>query len=209
MTDRTTDTSLWTPRSPDETKSIYADWAATYERDVTALAYATPDRVATALRDHVSDLTTPILDVGCGTGLSGVALRKHGFHTIDGTDISPKMLEQASTKRLDGTPVYRRTWLGELDQPVTKQNHYSIIVATGVISLGAAPPSMLYELSEALDTGGILAFSYNDPTLNDPHYINALHDVLEANRAEIIFREHGPHLSAQVTGSDVILLRRT
>lgn len=209
MTDKTNDNSLWTPRSPEETQKIYADWAATYEEDVTALAYATPDRVAQALMAQSPDLSTPVLDFGCGTGLSGLALRKAGFTTVDGTDISPQMLAQARAKTYGAAPLYRQTWLGQIGQIPVQAGDYDIIVATGVVSLGAAPPEMLSQLLDGLASGGLLAFSYNDPTLQDANYIRALDDSLASGVATQLFREHGPHLSEKVTGSDVIILQKT
>ena len=41
-----------------------------------------------------------ILDVGCGTGLSGFSLRKFGFKNIDGLDLSKEMLKIASDKKI-------------------------------------------------------------------------------------------------------------
>ncbi|SLN16706.1 class I SAM-dependent DNA methyltransferase [Pseudooctadecabacter jejudonensis] len=208
MTDKDTPPSLWSPRSVDDTKKIYADWADTYDRDVTDMAYATPSRVAAALRGLKVDVTTPVLDFGCGTGLSGVALRQAGFETVDGTDISSQMLAHADVKTLPDGPVYRNTWLGDPDTIDIAKGAYDTIVATGVISLGAAPASLLATLVGLLPRGGHIAFSFNDPTLKDQSYINALDDVLHSQLADLKFREHGPHLNEKVTGSDVIVLKR-
>ncbi|MCF2870601.1 methyltransferase domain-containing protein [Octadecabacter sp. G9-8] len=209
MADQTKSSELWTPRSVEDTKRIYADWADTYEDDVTGMAYATPDRIALALVDQNVDLTQPVLDFGCGTGLSGAALRRHGFSKVDGTDISVEMMGHAQAKTLDGQPLYRQLWLGDAKIFSVKTGDYGIIVATGVISLGAAGPDMLGELLGALSTGGLLAFSYNDPTLADRSYTDALDNVLSDGTATLVHRAHGPHLNSKVTGSDVIILRRS
>lgn len=196
-------TKLWTPRSVEETQQIYADWADGYDGDMQTMSYATPGRVADALTRFTADRMAPVLDFGCGTGLSGGALAKAGFTTIDGTDISPAMLDHAR-----GKGIYRDLWLGTPGEVRAKPGAYQAIIATGVVSLGAAPPQMLGTLVAALGSGGLLAFSYNDPTLAAPDYVEAL-DALQANgSAELLFREHGPHLSEKVTGSDVIVLRR-
>ena len=141
--------------------------------------------------------------------MSGLALHKHGFSTIDGTDISPEMLAHAREKQVDDAPLYRSLWLGDAENFDVKTGKYQIIVATGVISLGAAGSEMLAVLLAALEPGGLLAFSYNDPTLAEPSYLAALDDVLTSRTATQLFRAHGPHLSEKVTGSDVIVLRRT
>lgn len=202
MTDQSEKPALWTPRSVEDTRALYADWAETYEADVTRMAYATPTRIAAALAAHLPDRDAPILDFGCGTGLSGAALAEAGYTTIDGTDISPEMLEQAR-----GKGAYRKLWLGTPGEVGANPGVYAAITATGVVSLGAAPPDMLHILLDALAPGGLLAFSYNDPTLADPAYVAALDAALEG-AATLLFREHGPHLSEKVTGSDVIVLQR-
>ncbi|MEM9853990.1 MAG: methyltransferase domain-containing protein [Pseudomonadota bacterium] len=203
MADKSTQPQLWTHRSVADTKALYADWAPSYEADVTRMRYATPTRLAAALARFTPDKTVPILDFGCGTGLSGEALEAAGFEAIDGTDISPEMLEQARAKG-----CYRALWLGTPGEAGARAGSYGAITATGVISLGAAPPEMLDTLLEALAPGGRLAFSYNDPTLADARFMAALDGALTSGKARQLFREHGPHLSEKVTGSDVIVLER-
>ena len=177
MTDQTKKPQLWTPRSVEETQRIYADWADTYEADVTAMNYATPARIAEAIRPHVSP-QDPILDFGCGTGLSGLALAQQGYEVIDGCDISEPMLQFAYDKQNAGRDVYRNVWLGAVGLLEAAPGDYACIVATGVISLGAAPPEMLEVLLDALGPEGILALSYNDPTLADASYTDALQAVI-------------------------------
>ena len=49
-----------------------------------------------------------MLDLGCGTGLAGVAFRPH-VDWLVGVDLSPKMIEEARRKALyDGHPVAAR-----------------------------------------------------------------------------------------------------
>ncbi|MEM9349259.1 MAG: class I SAM-dependent methyltransferase [Pseudomonadota bacterium] len=203
MADQTEKPQLWTRRSVAETQKLYADWAGSYEKDVTRMHYATPARIASALVEFSADLSAPVLDFGCGTGLSGLALAEAGFTVVDGIDISMEMLEQAKAK-----PAYRSVWIGAPGEVKAKPGDYAAITATGVVSLGAAPPEMLGTLLDALAPGGLLAFSYNDPTLADPGYMAAYEALLNDGHAEQLFRQHGPHLSEKVMGSDVIILKR-
>ena len=192
---------LWQPRSVEETQEIYREWAQTYDADVLSSGYATPARIAKALSGFNLQ-GGAVLDYGCGTGLSGEALRDAGHTAIDGTDISHEMLHKAVAK-----DIYRETWMskpGAFDFPNGK---YSAIVAAGVVSLGAAPPETLAGLVSKLSTGQILAFSYNDPTLAEQSYITALNELTASGRVELIFREHGPHLPEKGMGSEVILLK--
>jgi predicted TPR repeat methyltransferase len=199
MADKTFDPKLWTDRSPEETRALYTNWADTYDADVSGAGYATPARVAEALAAHAPDLTAPLLDFGCGTGLSGRALHGAGFTTLDGTDITPGMLKKAET-----TGLYRKLWPSEPgDAP---PRGYGIIAAIGVVSLGAAPASTLATLLDALPPGGLLGVSYNDATLADPAYMEALADARRG--ADLLHDAYGPHLPAKEMGSRVYVLRK-
>jgi predicted TPR repeat methyltransferase len=71
MTDKTFDPKLWTDRSPEETRALYTDWAATYDADVTGRATPRPPGWPRRWRPMSPTATAPVLDFGCGTGLSG------------------------------------------------------------------------------------------------------------------------------------------
>jgi predicted TPR repeat methyltransferase len=195
----TLDTRLWKPRSVEDTRALYSDWAKDYDADVTGAGYQTPARLAAALATASDDLTAPVLDFGCGTGLSGKALAATGFTTIDGTDITPEMVAVASTLGL-----YRSLTVSE---PGTAPGPgYAAITATGVVSLGAAPPETLDLLLDALAPGGLLALSYNDATLADARYMEAL--AAAAGKADLLSEDYGPHLTAKDMGSTVYVLRK-
>ncbi len=196
----TFDKPLWQPRSPEETRDIYRDWAATYDADVQGAGYATPGRLAVALAEAAPDLSAPVLDFGCGTGLSGMALAAQGFTNVDGTDITPEMLEKAQA-----TGAYRNTWAsGPGDAP---PDGYSVMAAIGVVSLGAAPADTLPTLLDALPKDGLLGFSYNDATLADESYMDAL--AAAQDSATLIHEAYGDHLPGKDMKSSIYILRKS
>ena len=100
----------------DKILAFYEGWAEDYDFDVGALG---DDYQATAtmvsffsnldldgLGVGGTDIT--ILDAGCGTGLVGVALASAGYTTIDGIDLSPRMVEQANRRGVYRELVGRR-----------------------------------------------------------------------------------------------------
>lgn len=205
MTKKDVTNELWTQHSDAEIKEIYARWAESYEEDVAEWGYATPPRIALALRRCGANIEKPILDFGCGTGLSGMALKAVGFQVVDGTDISPQMLAIAEAK-----PAYRQVWKGAPgSMGHIRRGDYPAIAAAGVVSLGAAPPETLDMLLDAIGPGGLLAFSYNDATLADRAYTDRLDIAVLAPDIELVFEEHGPHLPAKEMMSTVYVLRRT
>lgn len=196
---------LWTRHTVEETRKIYADWADSYDKDVADWGYATPGRIALALRQCGANVNKAVLDYGCGTGLCGLALKSVGFDVIDGTDISAEMLEKAQARA-----VYRALWKGE---PGTlghiSAGDYSAIAACGVVSLGAAPPETLDLLVNALAPGNLLAFSYNEATMSDRSYTDKLDIITLAPDIDVVFEEEGPHLPGKNMTSTVYVLQRT
>ena len=84
-----------------EVKEIYDAWAEQYEHDlVDEHDYAMPARAAAMAARRLPDPAIKVLDVGCRTGLSGLALNHHGFMTLDGCDLSPGMLAIAAERDL-------------------------------------------------------------------------------------------------------------
>ena len=187
------------------TKALYKDWAASYEAEVRANGYATPARCAEALAGLVADKAAPLLDLGCGTGLSGEALRAAGFATIDGTDFSAEMLAHARDK----PGLYRRLVRGDLSTPLpAKPGDYAHIAAVGVFSPGHGPPEMIDRVMAVLPPGGCFVFSLNDHALADPDYEGRLRAVVEAGTAELAFRDYGDHLPKQNLKAAVYVLRK-
>jgi len=191
-------------RDAASTRQLYDDWAANYEAEVAENGYATPGRCAAALRLHLTDVNAPILDFGCGTGLSGLALKLAGFNTIDGVDLSADMLEQAAAKSL-----YRTLAKIEAGTALTHPTGtYAAITAIGVIGAGAAPISVFDTLMGGLALGGFFVFSFNDHALQDPQNEGKLQSYLDSNSAQLLVKEYGDHLPGIVLKSNVYVIEK-
>lgn len=189
--------------SQDATNAYYDDWAATYDAELIDAGYVTPERCALALKRFMPNTSQPILDVGCGTGLSGLAFAKHGFTTIDGSDVSTGMLEQAR-----GRGVYRSVVHADADDPFPfVPGTYAALAAVGVVGAGAAPRSVLEEMMEKLTPAGLIVFSFNDHTLVDPDYDGVVEQAVDTGRFELLFQEHGPHIPKTNLEATVFVMR--
>ena len=80
---------------PREVAQRYDEWALNYDDDLASWSYQAPAVVAeTVVTRHPA--AESVLDVGCGTGLVGRALRARGFEgRILGVDISQASLDLA------------------------------------------------------------------------------------------------------------------
>ena len=203
MTEKFLD-KVYDARDAASTRDLYDEWSASYEAEVAENGYVTPGRCAAALAAHLKDKSAPILDFGCGTGLSGLALKTEGFETIDGVDLSNDMLEKARAKG-----IYRNLSQIEADAPlVHAPGDYAAIAAIGVIGAGAAPISVLHALMNSLARGGLLVLSFNDHALADPSNEAGLNEWLDCGNARLLFKEHGPHLTKIDLNSCVYILEK-
>ena len=137
--------------SPEDSRRLYARWADTYDSGfVQPLDYRYPERVASVFVDVAGKLDGPILDLGCGTGLVGLALAAaNGDLHIDGIDISAAMIDRAARRqRADGSPVYHRLIEADLTQPIDiPDGTYAGLVSAGTFTHGHLGPD---------DFGGLL-----------------------------------------------------
>lgn len=197
--------NAYTVSGGEGTKDLYKDWAATYEAETRANGYVTPERCATALAAVVEDKTAPLLDLGCGTGLSGEAFKAQGFTVIDGTDFSREMLDYAEGK----AGVYRKLTLSDLTNPLPgAPGEYANMAAVGVFSPGHAPPPMIAEVMDKLPSGGCFVFSLNDHALADPGYVNAIEALVSQGVAAAVFNEYGDHLPKRNLKAAVSVMRK-
>jgi len=189
----------------EDTQEFYSDWALTYDAEVLDNGYITPERCSNALADFAADLNIPLLDIGCGTGLSGKILANRGFTSIDGCDINDEMLKVAKTRG-----IYKQLWLSNVDDPFPFENGtYDAISAIGVIGAGAAPIELFFAALKKLESGGLFVFSFNDHTLEDPSFEEAIEQQIKNGNYELLSKEYGDHLPGRNIKANVYVLRKT
>ncbi len=186
-------------KTNNQTRQHYKSWAKTYDHEVGKVSgYAQPQRVANVIRDLNADLSCHILDAGCGSGLSGVAMRQLGYDNIDGCDFSPEMLEKSLEKG-----CYIRLFEANLNEnlPDTPDESYDIVTCVGVFSFGHVFPEACDELLRVLRPGGHLIIALNEQYW-DKGDLAAKLDKLDADGAiNILDKQFGEHMPGhQVNG---------
>ncbi len=149
-------------RGPEENRRLYARWADTYEDTfVAATRYVYHRRVAEIFCAG-SPPRGAVLDVGCGTGVVGMELRRACVSEIDGIDISAEMLARAAAK-IDGAgAVYRRLIEADLTGPIDlPADQYAGIVSAGAFTHGHLGPGSLSELIRIAAPGARCAVGIN------------------------------------------------
>lgn len=175
--------AAYSVEGPDGNRDLYRRWAATYDDDfIDRSGYVYHERVVELLLGASPELTAAdaVLDVGCGTGVVGEALRARGVATVDGIDISPEMLERAAAKRADSTPVYRDLIVADLTGPIdVLSDRYAGLISTGAFTHGHLGPDAFDELVRVCAPGAQCAIGINASHFTDHGFDRAIDALVD------------------------------
>ncbi len=140
--------------------SLFDAYAPTFEAHLSALEYRAPALLADSLRSFGPFARA--LDLGCGTGLMGAALRGR-CDWLGGCDLSPAMVAQARARKL-----YDRLDARSLEDALEAEapGSLDLAVAADVFVYVGALERSVEAAHRALAPGGILAFSVQDNSLD-------------------------------------------
>lgn len=133
------------------------------ERFDTHLADELGYRVPQLLRELHADLAAGpdsargglrVFDLGCGTGLSGLAFRDRAAH-LAGVDLSPRMLDKARARG-----IYDALAVGEVVEALRgRAEDWDLLIAADVFVYLGDLTAVLQAAAAALRPGGVLLFS--------------------------------------------------
>ena len=196
--------SVYKISDADKMHNLYEEWAESYDEEIVTHGYATPYRCATALAAVAHDKSAPLLDIGCGTGISGKAFLAAGFTTIDGSDLSGAMLKKA---KIQG--IYRKLWQTDLvTSPNFSRGDYAYLAAVGVIAAGHMPPECIPSFLALLGSSGMMVFSLNDHTLENPAFEAELRRLEQVGEVIIRHEDYGDHLPSIGLKSKVFVVEK-
>jgi predicted TPR repeat methyltransferase len=145
----------WLQQDPSDPRAVagrYDAWAQSYDDDLASWSYQAPAVVAeTVVTRHAP--AGSVLDVGCGTGLVGRALRARGFAgRILGLDIS-----QTSLKIAQQCGAYDALEQADLQQRLPlEDDSVDAVVCVGVMTYLPEVESVWRELTRVTRPRGIV-----------------------------------------------------
>lgn len=186
--------------------AFYDRWADEYDAQVErGLHYLAPRLLAEALVRHQPPGDSPILDVGCGTGLTGGCLRELGFSIIDGVDLSKAMLAKAAEKG-----VYRDLIEADLNDPLPfEDGAYVAAVSTGTFTLGHVGPEPVDELLRVLEAGGIFACTVHLAVWESKGFSRRFAELEDAGAMRIIEQDIGYYFEGSEPTARYCVLRKS
>ena len=135
-------------------RTLFDQYAARFDADlVGTLKYQAPDLVAALLaRSGIAACSADLLDLGCGTGLSGAALKPFA-RTMDGVDLSPGMIAKA-----EAGGMYDALAVGEAEAFLASAaKSWDVITAVDMLNyLGELTP-IFRGIAARLTPGGLFA----------------------------------------------------
>jgi predicted TPR repeat methyltransferase len=145
--------------SDDYVQATFDRFAGTFDEVLARLDYRAPALCAALVESLLGAPAAnfAVLDAGCGTGLCGPALLPYAS-TLDGVDLSPKMLEKAALRN-----CYRR--LGEAELTAWLAAHpasYDLIVSADTLCYFGALEEVTAAAAGALRAGGYLVFTLEE-----------------------------------------------
>jgi predicted TPR repeat methyltransferase len=184
-----------------EVADYYDEWADSYEESVGSWQYNAPRRSASLIREH-AEHTGSIFDAGCGTGLTGRALKDEGFDTVIGTDISPESVAIAAK-----SGVYDRVTVLDLQAfpfPFT-DNHFSAVNCIGVLTYIGDTGSLLEEFIRVTRDRGLVVFTHRTDIIASTDFYSIVDGIEADGRWEkVLVSDPQPYLPGNEDFADKI-----
>lgn len=146
--------TLVSATDPKQVKSLYKQWADTYDEDLNSYGYVAPGIGVGKLAELLENKQALIHDAGCGTGQVGALLAQLGYTNIHGSDFSAQMLEKAAL-----LGCYQQLCSVDFGAPVKLDtNSYDAVISIGVYTK-RFKQYFIDEMIRIVRPGGYFVFS--------------------------------------------------
>ena len=146
-------------KKTDEVMKYYDVWSEKnkYGTDMVDWNYTGPKETSEVFVKYEKNKNAKIYDAGCGTGLVGVELKKHGFSNIFGADLSQKLLDLVPKN------LYQKLDKVDLNKVIQeKDNTFDAVMCVGTFTFGHVKPPALDEFIRITKNKGLICFTINE-----------------------------------------------
>lgn len=138
-------------------EELFDDYADDFDEHLSSLGYEVPKILLSVLP---TGRFRRCIDLGCGTGLTGLSIR-NCCDVLEGVDLSSRMVEKALDRE-----IYDAVHCADLVAHLRKQaaDSCDLLVATDVVMYLCCIEPLFQQAKRVLSVGGILAFSTESAT---------------------------------------------
>lgn len=148
-------------------KATFDAFAPDFEQTLAELDYQAPNLIFTALSHHLKHFLWNkyhIVDLGCGTGLCGLKIKKFAtFKGLIGIDLSENMIAQAAKKK-----IYSQLICDDICHYLENTSYFfNIAVAADVWTYFGDLTKPFVRVSRSLTPDGLFVFTFSENSFND------------------------------------------
>ena len=179
-------------KSSCDVRAFYERRAGEYDTVLReSVGYVAPEITARIFAEHVEDRSARIIDLGCGTGFVGEALRTHGFSCVDGTDFAEPMLDEARAKG-----VYRDLLQIDLNDPAALDGRrYDAAISVGAFGEAHIAADALDGVLPFVARGGIFCVCVNERCIGEIGFGAKFREMHDRGAVEILSLTRHPYHS--------------
>ena len=166
-------------KTTDEVMKYYDEWGEKdkYNKDMVEWNYTGPQETVDVFRKYTENKEMLIFDAGCGTGLVGLQLKKHGFKYFHGADLSQKLLDTVPKQ------LYQKLIKVDLNNPIdVKDNFYDATMCVGTFTFGHVKPQALDEFVRVTKKTGLICFTINEGIYKEYGFDKKIENLKQDNK---------------------------
>ena len=176
-------TPLHELKTTKDVREYYDEWSKDnkYNKDMSSWKYSGPEETCMILSKYQNNKKIKIYDAGCGSGLVGIELNKHGFNYIDGADISGELLKQVPND------LYNELNQIDLNNKILKEdNFYDVLMCVGTFTFAHVKANAMDEFVRITKKNGFICFTINEAIYIDYGFKSKIKTLVNNNKIKEI-----------------------
>ena len=166
-------------KKTDEVMKYYDVWSEKnkYDKDMVDWNYTGPKETSKVFIKYEKNKNAKIYDAGCGTGLVGAELKKHGFSNFFGADLSQKILDLVPKN------LYQKLDKVDLNKVIQeKDNTFYAVMCVGTFTFGHVKPPALDEFIRITKNKGLICFTINEGIYEEYGFDEKINQLKKDNK---------------------------